>query len=632
MELEEAKESLSDPSSLRFLNLDLGTIIKSNSNAGLSGLSNLGNTCFMNSALQCMSNTIELTKYFLFGLYKDEINYNNPLGTKGRLATAYAKLMKELWISNDSRVAPWDVKKAIGTVAYQFQGFAQQDSFELFNYVADTLHEDLNRVKEKPYTEFKDSAGRPDAEVSLDHWQAFTDRNQSVIVDLMYGQLKSRLICCVCQNVSNTFDPYLALSLPIPKSKYTKLSITYFPEDLKNGKEVRRLKLSVSNTDTVTEVKEKIRELTGARNQILLYTIKRRNQLDERLENDVRAVKLEDEKLVAYEYSAPTDKKKLAIVPVIMVKESRSMFGNSNTEDVCEPKIFIFNVDQSCTELRKTIFSYFFPLIKLPEQYQEAFDKMENKEKAVNMIYENFYNKSDHGEKKVFKFEYEKEKSMYQSLRKFSAFEESDQSLGEFLENLERDDDFSLKLYFPRESRVNLGALESGVSVKTASSTISIDDCLDRFRIEELLKDDNKYYCAKCKEHQETYKKMDIYRLPKILVIQLKRFSKGGGSSKYGGIGRMMGSSKNSDLVEFPIEGLDMGKYLLDKPDDTEYIYDLYAVSNHMGSLYGGHYTAHCQNSINGKWYYFNDSSCGGTSKNDIVCSSAYVLFYRLRE
>jgi len=141
-----------------------------------------------------MSNTIELTKYFLFGLYKDEINYNNPLGTKGRLAAAYAKLMKELWISNDSRVAPWDVKKAIGTVAYQFQGFAQQDSFELFNYVADTLHEDLNRVKDKPATEFADSNGRPDDEVSNDHWKAFTDRNKSVIVDIMYGQLKSRLI------------------------------------------------------------------------------------------------------------------------------------------------------------------------------------------------------------------------------------------------------------------------------------------------------------------------------------------------------------------------------------------------------------------------------------------------------
>ena len=125
---------------------------------------------------------------------------------------------------------------------------------------------------------------------------------------------------------------------------------------------------------------------------------------------------------------------------------------------------------------------------------------------------------------------------------------------------------------------------------------------------------------------------MDIYKLPKILVIQLKRFSKDGGSNKYGGISRMMGSTKNSDLIDYPVKGLDMGEYLLNKEDDKEYIYDLYAVSNHMGSLYGGHYTAHCKNGLDNQWYYFNDSSCGKTSKDDIVCSSAYVLFYRLRD
>jgi ubiquitin carboxyl-terminal hydrolase 4/11/15 len=219
-------------------------------------------------------------------------------------------------------------------------------------------------------------------------------------------------------------------------------------------------------------------------------------------------------------------------------------------------------------------------------------------------------------------------------MRKFAEFEESDSSFGEYLESIEKDDAFVMRLHFPRQSKVDTHPLE-GSSSNSASETgaISIEDCLERFRIEELLKDDNKYYCRSCKEHQETFKKMDIYRLPKILVVQLKRFSKGGGSSKYGGIGRMMtGSSKNSDLIDFPIEGLDMGKYLIEKEAGKEYLYDLYAVSNHMGSLYGGHYTAHCKNSITNKWYYFNDSSVGGTSRESIVCSSAYVLFYRLRE
>lgn len=221
-------------------------------------------------------------------------------------------------------------------------------------------------------------------------------------------------------------------------------------------------------------------------------------------------------------------------------------------------------------------------------------------------------------------------------MRKFAEFEESDQEFGDFLQECP-DEEFVMRVYFPKETRVDLSPLENRGFQKSASATISIDDCLEKFRYEELLTDDNKYYCSKCKEHQDTYKKMDMYRLPKILVVQLKRFSKGdsGGSkySAYSAFGRMvMGSSKNSDLIDFPVEGLDMGKYLLDCPEDKEYIYDLYAVSNHSGSLAGGHYVAHCKNSLDGNWYYFNDSSCGKSSASDIVCSSAYVLFYRLRE
>ena len=53
---------------------------------GLCGLQNLGNTCFMNSALQCLSMTWEMTEYFLHSHFKDDINTDNPLGTGGKLA------------------------------------------------------------------------------------------------------------------------------------------------------------------------------------------------------------------------------------------------------------------------------------------------------------------------------------------------------------------------------------------------------------------------------------------------------------------------------------------------------------------------------------------------------------------
>ena len=311
------------------------------------------------------------------------------------------------------------------------------------------------------------------------------------------------------------------------------------------------------------------------------------------------------------------------------------MFGNSNFDDVCEPTVFVHNLQESCSELRYKIFDYFFPLISLPAKYQEAYEKADYKEKCKRSIYQAFYQQSDFGEKKVMKFDYEKEKSQYASMRKYAPFEDSETPFSEFLEQIQDDGDFTLRVYFPNATKVDLDPFENSGFSKSKADMIDINDCLEKFRVEELLTDDNKYYCRECKEHQDTYKKMDIYKLPKILVIQLKRFSKGGGGSKYGGgygLHRMvMGSSKNSDLIDFPIDGLDMGQYLLEK-DGKEYNYDLYAISNHMGSLYGGHYTAHCKNSLDNKWYYFNDSSCGKTSTSELVCSSAYVLFYRLRE
>lgn len=59
--------------------------------------------------------------------------------------------------------------------------------------------------------------------------------------------------------------------------------------------------------------------------------------------------------------------------------------------------------------------------------------------------------------------------------------------------------------------------------------------------------------------------------------------------------------------------------------------YDLIGVSNHYGSLNGGHYTASCKNADTGKWHYFNDSSVSSCSKSKIVSPAAYLLFYRKR-
>ena len=81
----------------------------------------------------------------------------------------------------------------ISRYSQNFSGFQQQDSQELLAFLLDGLHEDLNRVVNKPYDELKDSDGRPDDVVAQEAWENHVRRNKSVIVDLFHGMKKTLL-------------------------------------------------------------------------------------------------------------------------------------------------------------------------------------------------------------------------------------------------------------------------------------------------------------------------------------------------------------------------------------------------------------------------------------------------------
>ncbi len=80
-------------------------------------------------------------------------------------------------------VSPKGFKAALARFAPQFGGYAQQDSQELLAFLLDGLHEDLNRVRQKPYVEEADANGRPDKVVAAEAWANYRKRNDSVIVD-----------------------------------------------------------------------------------------------------------------------------------------------------------------------------------------------------------------------------------------------------------------------------------------------------------------------------------------------------------------------------------------------------------------------------------------------------------------
>jgi len=193
------------------------------SSRGLVGLKNLGNTCFMNSILQCLSNTRPLLEFCLQDEYKEDINRSTS-NMKGALVTAYAKLQQQLWKSagSDPSCSPTDLKSQIQKHASRFMGYNQQDAQEFLIYLLEGLHEDLNRVTVKKKNIISNDDGEEKisaSEKARQTWKKYLERDNSKIVDMFVGQLRSALSCQTCGYTSNTLDPFWDISLPIKKSR-----------------------------------------------------------------------------------------------------------------------------------------------------------------------------------------------------------------------------------------------------------------------------------------------------------------------------------------------------------------------------------------------------------------------------
>jgi ubiquitin carboxyl-terminal hydrolase 4/11/15 len=202
---------------------------------GAVGLHNLGNTCYMNSALQCVRSVEELTKYFLTNTYVSEINKSNLLGYYGKVAMAYGNLLREIYDEGRGSVSPRDFKTTVGKCRSTFSGFGQQDSQEFLGFLLDGLQEDLSRIKKKPYIEKPDSTDEmindPEAirEMADKVWDITRKRDDSVIADLFTGMYKSTLHCPECGKISITFDPFNNLTLPIPVEDVVCRTVKFYP-------------------------------------------------------------------------------------------------------------------------------------------------------------------------------------------------------------------------------------------------------------------------------------------------------------------------------------------------------------------------------------------------------------------
>ncbi|XP_065063974.1 ubiquitin carboxyl-terminal hydrolase 8-like [Rhopilema esculentum] len=333
----------------------------------LTGLKNLGNTCYMNSVIQCLSSTVALARYLNNGEYLRHLNPNSMNRRPEEVVKELAFLIKVLWSGQYRSVSPLDFKIAVGRFASQFSGTKQQDAHEFLMFFMDGIHEDVNKVRKRVPMIEQNNDNLPDDVAAISAWKDYSKNNNSVIVDLFQGQFRSTVSCKTCGKNSVTFDVFSCLPLQL-----------------------------------------------------------------------------------------------------------------------------------------------------------------------------------------------------------------------------------------------------------TSKSACSLDGCVRAFTSPEMIGGNNSWKCSNCKTYREAKKTIELWSLPPVVVVQLKRFSSDG-----------IWHNKLQTNVDFPVSNFDMGRHLVG-PRRDKAKYELTAVVNHYGSFESGHYTAYCANQ--NKWFCYDDNVVSEIDKNKLKSSAAYLLFYTATE
>lgn len=618
--------------SVRELDTTYGTIGVSTrgSSGGLTGLQNLGNTCFMNSAIQCLVHTPEFARYFRED-YHQEINWENTLGMRGELALAFGELLRKLWAPGRTPVAPRPFKTKLARFAPQFSGYNQHDSQELLAFLLDGLHEDLNRVKQKPYIKSRDADGRPDEEVADEYWANHIARNDSIIVDVCQGQYKSTLVCPICNKVSVTFDPFMYLSLPLQSTITRTVTVTVFTCD---GS-------ALPSTYTVTVPKQgRCRDLiqtlsnaSSVKHSERLVLVEIQNHMIQRFLEDplilLSTIK-DDDHLAAYK--VPKFAKNAKYLQLIHRRKDQGTSDGQITSGWLPygtPLLSCISCDDEIIRgnIQNMVHIMLSPMLRtgvsstIPASNPSG--NLRCGEASTDSAISNSMNNDITSSKPVTSL-----KLPLQLVDESNAC--IDLSVGEEKAIKLTTGSTSIVIYVDWSQKLldkyHTHYLENlpevfkygPVTKKARTEPLSLYTCLEAFLREEPLVPEDMWYCPQCKERRQASKKLDLWRLPEVLVIHLKRFS----------YSRSM-KHKLETFVNFPIHDFDLTNYIAHKSNSRHQLYELYALTNHYGGMGSGHYTAHIKLLDENRWYSFDDSHISLINEEDVKSAAAYVLFYR---
>ena len=179
---------------------------------GNKGLANLGNTCYMNSALQCLSHLLEF--------HPKNDNFLDLNKNRNDIYNAWLRLQIDLWGNNKGPVIP---KQFLQTFMKEcvsndicFYNFDQNDTEEFITIFMDLLHRSIKKKIKITIEGAVSSEIDKLAVKAAKSWQTFFEDDYSYIIKKFYSQLLSITSCPKCDYITVNFDPSMTLPLEIP--------------------------------------------------------------------------------------------------------------------------------------------------------------------------------------------------------------------------------------------------------------------------------------------------------------------------------------------------------------------------------------------------------------------------------
>ena len=531
-----------------FARFKFNEILPSNVNMGITGIENLMNSCYMNSGIQCLSNCTELTKYFLLGFHNLDINKTNATGQNGELANAYAETIDALWKGHKQGIEPRELKSQVSRKAEQFGGYGQEDSGELIVFLLDGLHEDLNHAKRSDSVAAKEDDGEA-------QWDQYWNHNDSIIMELFLGQMKTQITCPQCNYKANKFETFITLSLPIPSFSY--ISIINVSEDFK---------LPATKKTIKVEHKMTMKSLNMNSEKKYLYTIIKGGRIAYRIHESISLLKVTDytEEVYVFEYKPGEVGQECHLVEIQIEKSGV----------LCKrPMILRANLTWTLQKFKLEVFKKLLPFFKEQPQADEV------------EAYRNYFGNNDSAYQLCLvpgADGCEFCDSPHTCNCSFNFTEEDRLTLGTVIRELKGKRNLVLSIMLnPNDNKIDIKSFIDCIeSIKTEDSKIvrekrnlTIYDCLDEFNKEEQLDKDNMWSCNKCNEKVQAIKSLSISKVPPILIVQLNRFVHDDIYSD---------TRKIESFVEYPLEGFNLEKYVAGSEKEKAH-YNLFAVTNHFG-------------------------------------------------